>query len=298
MSGYLGRCPLRRRFLQVLTIAFTSQFLQAQQLVFEDDFENGNTNGWILSGPDDMAVEGAWEFGDPIGTTVGVEQAQPESGFLGQRCAFTAQNPAGLASQHDVDGGVVYLVSPVIDVSSFTSVRLDYVRWYYLNELNADDDDFFVVQVRESTASAWVDVEWLDDSARANAWTPASILLDGFIQPTATMQIRFGASDGVLALLGNILEAAVDQVQVFGLQTCQNNEDCGATEFCSLTGQCLPFGNGDPDGDGDIDLEDYYTCLNCIGGSGGICSDCNVAGDELVLPEDLVACAQLMSGPE
>jgi hypothetical protein len=281
----------------LLSTPASIQVAQGEVVLFEDDFEDGNTNGWIVGGADDTAVNGAWVFGDPVGIFYEGEPTQPETGFESLSCAFTAQNMVEQPGAHDVDNGVVYLVSPVLDVSGFSSVRLDYVRWYYLLRLNEDPGDFFVVQARDSGSSAWVDLERLDDSARANFWTANSVLLEGAIGLTSTVQIRFGASDAFPPVLGNVLEAAVDNVRVVGLDGCQDNTECGQNEYCSGVGECLPFGNGDVDLDGDIDIIDYMECLSCIGAAGGPCSPCNVAGNEFVQVEDLAACSQIMSGP-
>jgi hypothetical protein len=96
---------------------------------FEDDFESGNAQGWELYGSGSTAGTGDWEMGDPAGTVSGSDQAQPEDAYEGTGCAFTAQNSS--LGTDDVDGGVVYLVSPVIDLAGATSANLSYMRWFY-----------------------------------------------------------------------------------------------------------------------------------------------------------------------
>ncbi len=289
-NGYSRAC--------VFVVVFVStQMSHGEVVLFEDGFENGNTNGWIIDGPDDTALNGAWEFGDPIGTVQDGAPAQPETAFSGAACAFTEQNLVGQVGHHDVDKGAVYLMSPMLDLSGYSSVRIDYVRWYYVLYLDVDPDDYFVAQVRDSVGSEWVDLERLDDSAPENSWTSRSFLLESLIDLTPTVQIRFGASDGNLLVLGNVIEAAVDDVRIVGLDSCEDNTDCDLEEYCSQSGECLPFGNGDVDLDGDVDMTDYVACLACVGINGSACAPCNVAGDETVQVDDLAACAQILSGP-
>ncbi|GJM25408.1 MAG: hypothetical protein DHS20C16_18230 [Phycisphaerae bacterium] len=271
--------------------------VNAEVVIFEDGFEDGNTNGWIVGGADDTAANGTWEFGDPVGTFLEGEPAQPETGFESTSCAFTAQNTVGNPGFHDVDDGIVYLVSPVLDLSGFSSVRLEYMRWYYILGLNGNTGDYFVVQARDSETSAWVELDYLDDSARENSWMFNSVLLEDAIGLTSTVQVRFGASDGPPVGSGTVLEAAVDKVRVIGLDGCKDNTECDQDEYCSGLGECLPFGDGDVDFDGDVDITDYMDCLSCIGAAGGSCGPCNVVGDEFVQVEDLAACSQIMSGP-
>ena len=283
-------------FLLLLTACLT-QSAFGQVALFEERFENGNTNGWTMGGADDTADQGTWEIGDPVGTFQAGEPAQPESGNESVGCAFTAQNTPGNVGFHDVDKGVVYLVSPVLDLSGYSSVELSYFRWYFLDRLNEDVDDYFVVQARDSVSSPWVELERLDNSARANAWIAQSILLETHIDLTSNVQIRFGASDGTASLLGNIVEAAVDDVLLVAMDACQDNSDCNSEEYCSGTGQCLPFGNGDVDLDGDVDIVDYRDCLPCIGSVSAGCLPCNLVGSDPVEVEDLTAISQIMSGP-
>lgn len=283
--------------LMILFVALLVQNARGESVLFSEDFESGNTNGWILAGPDDTASQGAWFIGNPVGTFIEGEPAQPESGYQSPSCAITAQNSVGNPGSHDVDNGIVYLVSPVFDLSGYSSVRLEYVRWYYMLRLNEDPGDFFAVEVRESPGSGWVEVERLDDSISFNNWTVRSEFLESYIGLTQSVQIRFSAADGVTIGIGNVLEAAVDDVQLVAMDVCEENTDCETNEYCSMSGQCLPFGNGDVDFDGDVDITDYMDCLTCHGVSSEPCQPCNVSGDESVTVEDLAELGQTMSGP-
>ena len=185
-----------------------------------DDFENGNVNGWDQNAPDSEASTGEWTFDDPIGTTSGGLQAQPELAYAGQSCAFTQQNTS--LGGGDVDGGVVYLESPVLDLDGQTSVELRYVRWFFQSEFGNDANDFFSVEASDDGGASWNMLELLGPDERANEWTPVTVMLDSAIDLTANVKIRFGASDGTGS--GEIVEGAVDDVVVVltGLATCDS----------------------------------------------------------------------------
>ncbi|UCC31905.1 MAG: choice-of-anchor J domain-containing protein, partial [Phycisphaerales bacterium] len=178
---------------------------------FADDFESGNAQGWDFYGPDSTASTGDWEIGDPVGTVSGSDQAQPENAYEGTGCVFTAQNSS--LGVNDVDGGVVYLVSPTIDLSGASSTELTYVRWFYNRDLGEDSGDFFVAEVSANDGATWVNLETLNTNQSANTWTPRSFMLEDFITLTGTVRLRFGAADG--SSLGNIIEAAIDNVEVW-----------------------------------------------------------------------------------
>jgi hypothetical protein len=234
--------------------------------VFEDDFESGNAQGWDLYASGSTASTGDWMIGDPVGTVSGSDQAQPEDAYEGTGCVFTAQNSS--LGVDDVDGGVVYLVSPIIDLSGADSAELEYVRWFYNRDTGEDSGDFFVVQVSDDNGINWIDVETLDTSQSANTWTPKTFTLESHITLTSTVRVRFGAADG--PSLGNIIEAALDNVKVWAYGGCEINEDCDDGLFCNGAETC-----------------DSGTCQAgsdpCPGQlcdeSGDVCVDCLVDGD-------------------
>ncbi len=137
-------------------------------VVFEDDFESGNSAGWTLAGPNSSASTGTWTIGDPIGTTMWGQPAQPEYPFAGLGCVYTDENPFGKVGYDDVDDGVIYLVSPTLDLSPFTSVTLSYARWFYNRDTGEDRNDFFQAEVSNDNGVTWITVEELDTHTSAN----------------------------------------------------------------------------------------------------------------------------------
>jgi hypothetical protein len=112
-----------------------------------------------------------------------------------------------------VDGGVVYLVSPVFNLNGVTSAELRYVRWFYNRDTGEDSGDFFTAEVSADNGASWVNLETLGSSQSANSWTERSFALENYISLTATVRVRFGAADG--AARGNIIEAAINLVQIW-----------------------------------------------------------------------------------
>ena len=107
-----------------------------------------------------------------------------------------------------------YMVSPTIDLSGASYADLEFVRWYYNRDIGEDSGDFFVAEASDDNGSTWVNLETLGTSQSANSWTVRTFYLESYINMTATVRLRFGASDG--PSLGNIIEAAIDDVVVYG----------------------------------------------------------------------------------
>ncbi|MGD2110650.1 MAG: M4 family metallopeptidase [Phycisphaerae bacterium] len=249
--------------------------------VFWDDFENGNVNGWNFYAPGSTASTGDWVIGNPTGTSNGGDQAQPEDPFEGAGCAFTAQNTS--LGTDDVDNGVVYLMSPAIDLSGADTADLSFVRWHYNRDLGEDSGDFFVADVSPNDGSSWVNLETLGTNQSANTWTPRSFSLDTVITLTSTVRIRFGAADG--SSTGNIIESAIDNVVITAEEGCDIDDDCDDQNPCTDdvcdAGDCVYTNNTDPCDDGD-DCTINDTCADgaCESGPPMPCDDgeyCNGA---------------------
>jgi hypothetical protein len=165
-------------------------------------------DGWMvnLEGTDN-ATDGFWERVDPVGTT-----AQPENDHTpdpGTICWVTENGlPNDLPGAHDVDGGTTSLYSAIYDLSQADSVQVTYWRWYSF-EMGMNDDDWWVVQVRNNGGD-WVDVENTRDYT--HRWRrididPRALFGDALGQ----IQFRFLATD---AQGLSMVEAAVDDLEI------------------------------------------------------------------------------------
>lgn len=200
---------------------------------FSETFEHSNAQGWELQGEGTTALAGHWVIGDPNGTTVNGMPAQPESAFLGTGCAFTGQNTS--AEVDDVDGGVVALVSPPIDLSTAHHAQLSYARWFFLRDLAPGSDDFFAVDLSNNDGASWFTLELLNQSQPAPTWTPVTWTLEDYIVLTAQVRVRFRVGDGPAG--ANIVEGAVDEVVVTVEGECNDPGDCDDGDPCTLD-QC------------------------------------------------------------
>jgi len=191
--------------------------------LFRDDFEKDL--GWTVGAPGDNATAGIWVRGDPNGTA-----AQPENDASpdGTECFFTGQGPVGGAiGLADVDGGTTTLTSPPIDASGEGVTYLRYARWYSNNTGASPNADSMPVEVSNDNGTTWTLLELVTENA--NAWVVKTWRInDIFPAPSAQFRLRFLARD---LGAGSLVEAAVDEVEVFRLQ-------------------CEPSIVGDLDGDG------------------------------------------------
>ena len=179
--------------------------------LFVDDFQNDL--GWTVGAVDDTATTGIWTRVDPNPTS-----AQPGEGVnpgSGPFCFVTGQGSVGGAlGENDVDGGKTTLFSPVFDLSG-TNATIGYYRWYSNTAGASPNADIFEVEITNDGAT-WVDVETVGPTGpdTSGGWNYHEFDVASLVTPSATVQVRFVASD---LDAGSIVEAAVDQFEVFEL---------------------------------------------------------------------------------
>jgi hypothetical protein len=187
-------------------------------------FETG-LEGWVAVIPP-LSITGEFVVDDPIGTTSGGGQAQPEDAAVGSRCLYTGRNPAGAAGQADVDFGEVVAVSPVLDASGFSSLDLQLSRWFYIRDNGEDAADYYALDVSSNGGGSWVNLETLDQFATGhNQWTVVGFALEDYVALTDRVRLRVRVSDGEGP--GNIIEGAIDEV------TVQSSDACGSSALFS-----------------------------------------------------------------
>jgi hypothetical protein len=173
----------------------------------QDDFEADL--GWQPDLINSTATTGTWTLGDPEGTA-----HQPENDVTenGSQCWFTAPNPGGGDGTDDIDDGVVILLSPLFDLSQLDGAAVSFYRWFSMSESGTDAGDFFAADVSDNGGQDWVNLETLDFTQPAPAWTLRSFRLEDFVQLTDQVQFRFQAADGPAD--GSIVEAAIDEFRI------------------------------------------------------------------------------------
>ena len=220
-----------------------------QTIEFSDDFETDQ--GWIVGAFDDDATTGIWTRVNPNGTS-----AQPSEGYdagaSGPVCFVTGQgSPGGGLGDEDVDGGKTTLISPVIDLAG-DDATVSYWRWYSNDTSASPNADIFEVEVT-SDGSSWTNVETVGPAGEeaSGGWYYHSFVVSDFVAPSATVQVRFIASDEGD---GSLVEAAVDDFEVFRFScvVCQADLGFGSSSATlSFCGPPLSTGNV-----GSLDIED------------------------------------------
>ena len=117
------------------------------------------------------------------------------------------------------------------------------------------------VQISNNNGTNWVQMELVTENA--NAWVSKSFRISDFVTPTATMKVRFVASD---LATGSVVEAGLDDFQVSALS-------------------CIPpFVPADLNQDTLVNGIDMAILLGAWGSSGGdINNDGNTDGTDLTL---------------
>ncbi|PCH91696.1 MAG: hypothetical protein COB85_08830, partial [Bacteroidetes bacterium] len=180
--------------------------------------------GWTVSG---SATVGVWEKGEPVGTTFGSGDANPDFDVTTD-ChdeAYITGNTGGGVGDDDVDNGNTILSSPIFDITQFTEPYVNYYRWFFNDGGSGTPNDVLEVRLYNGITSAIVETV-TEATAGNGTWVQRSIRVSDFIAVSSTMQLTFETSD--LSGSGHIVEAGVDQFEVgdYGLVTSFSNAMC------------------------------------------------------------------------
>ena len=177
-----------------------------------DDAESDR--GWTLGDGDDTATSGLWLRAIPVGSGNGAVQPGEDAtpGSTPGMCFVTGNASEGASiGSNDIDGGKTTLTSPVIDISGMGDPTVAYSRWYSNGAGANPGQDLWKVQIRDSMLGEWTNVEFTN--ADVTPWSRLEIRILDHIAVTTQFQIRFIADD---AVPGSVVEAAVDDVEIYG----------------------------------------------------------------------------------
>lgn len=199
----------------------------------DDDFETDQ--GWTVQN-DPQLLDGAWERGTPVG---GGNRGDPPTDFDSSgQCYLT--NP--LDGNTDVDDGHTRLISPSFDLAD-GDTTISYAVWYRNDTGSDPNEDLFVVAISNDDGANWTPVQTLGPITQPG-WVQNTFLVSDFVTPTASVRLRFEASD---LINPSVVEAGVDAVRI-------------------VHRACIPPLWGDFDGDGDVDSVDYGRLADCWAG--------------------------------
>ncbi len=177
-------------------------------VITDDKFEVATA--WVVGATGDNATTGVWTRVDPIGTAAQPENDHSEPGTM---CFVTGQGTVGGAlGEQDIDGGTTTLTSPSFDGTLAANASVSYWRWYSNDTGASPNADTMPVQISNNNGTSWVALETV--STNSNAWVFKSFRIADVVTPTATMQVRFQASD---LGSGSLVEAGVDDFKVSGV---------------------------------------------------------------------------------
>ncbi len=227
-------------------------------------FDNLEINtGWTAGISGDTATSGTWIRVDPNGT-----QAQPENDYSaapGVNCFITGQGSVGGAlGEADIDGGVTTLMTPAFSLLNVAEAQVSYARWYSNDKGATPNTDSMPVQISNDNGVSWVQLESVTENL--NAWSVKTFRVADFVTPTATMRVRWLASD---LGSGSLVEAGVDDFRVFGIDCTSPANPADLDSDGSVNGLDLAIllsgwasAAGDVNGDGTTDGTDLAVLLS------------------------------------
>lgn len=189
--------------------------------VFVDTFETDL--GWTVQ--NENLSDGAWERGVPAG---GGSRGDPPTDYDGSgRCYLTANR----SGNSDVDGGPTRLTSPTLDLSAPGEYTITYARWFYNDDR---DTDRLVVEISNNNGSTWTTVESV---GHVDGWVRRTINVADYLTPTATVRMRFSATDNPN---NSVTEAALDAFSVQRIDCRAGGVTCD--DISRFKGKCKANG--------------------------------------------------------
>lgn len=165
---------------------------------------------WVATGG---ATTGMWERGEPIGTTNGPSQSNPEEDMpndFGDE-AYITGNAGGGAGTDDVDDGSVRLTSPQFDLTGYIFPAVHFNRWFYNGGGGGNPNDELQVILDNGITTATVDMAQNGDGTES-AWMNRRILVEDYLTPTTTMTFIIETAD---VNPGHLVEGGLDLFYVF-----------------------------------------------------------------------------------
>ena len=198
-----------------------------------ESFESG-TDGFTTSASVGTTA-GFWEIADPNGTFSSGQQMAPDEDASddGTLCYVTQNGAAGAtAGSNDLDSGSVTLLSPVIDLTE-GDAEISVMVWFNCDDASGTpaDADSMLIEVTNN-GSDWVLAHEVDADTNGNGqlegidsnWYPRTFVVSELVEPTATVQVRFVATDNPN---NSITEAGVDEFSINRL-ICEQAPACPA----------------------------------------------------------------------
>jgi hypothetical protein len=174
--------------------------------VYSDNFETAT--GWATNpNGTDTAITGAWERGNPGGTTSSGTK-QVDATTSGSNTLVTGASAGTAAGDFDVDGGASSVRSPAITLPASGTLTLRY-QWYLAHGSNASSADFFRVSIVHNGGTTVLFTQTGAATNRNGAYALGSVNISAYAGQS--VRIVFEAADASTA---SLVEASVDDVAV------------------------------------------------------------------------------------
>ena len=266
----------------VVSSSSVSILIGEPETLINDEFEIQNS--WTIGDDDDDATNGIWERAIPNPTyDDNNEIIQPDSDHTenGEFCFVTnnaVSNDNGEFGYGDVDGGKTTLLSPVYDLSEYSTAAVSYWRWYVNSTAGGANpgNDIWKVDASNDGGSSWYSLEETDENS--NSWTRHQFILNDETLPLSNqMQFRFIAEDiyydGDNGSGGSIIEAAVDDFKILVFDDAISGDanydgELNVLDVVIIVNMILDVEEADLiadiNNDGGINIQDIVLLLNLI----------------------------------
>ncbi len=202
----------------------------ASMETFYDDFETDL--GWTFGG---TATAGDWEKGTPVGDG---SYGDPTDDYNGSGQCYLTGNSAG---DSDVDGGSVWLESPVFYISEGGGGEIFFAAWFNTSIGPNPLQDVMTVSISNNNGADWVLAKTIGPAENASGdWLVHNFMTGDFVSPSNQMKIRFEVADTDGS---SWVEAAIDDVHV-------------------IYYDCPTYTCGDLNDDGNVNILDIVYLIN------------------------------------
>jgi hypothetical protein len=192
--------------------AYWVGFAHNTTTIFEDDFETDQ--GWSGFTQGDNATTGRWTRNIPQATAA--QPGEDHTPGTGLRCWITDHRAGTQVSDFDVDDGKTTLTSPAFNLMGRVSPRIGFWLWYSnLVGIVNPGTNVFSVELSGDDGNSWHGARQmgLSNQETAGGWKYYEVAVEPFVPVSSGVRVRFIAAD----YTGSIVEAAVDDVQVYAL---------------------------------------------------------------------------------
>lgn len=185
-----------------------------ETVLLDDSFETDQ--GWTSGG---TVARGAFVRADPNGVTeasVGPVQPEDDNTPNGTLCWVTENPvipPGGDSHAGDVDRGTTYMQSPAFNGTGAGQLKLRFARWFHRTGVGPLNWSYDLARVSNDNGANWVDAERLESNN--SQWVTRELDLGSLVTPTASMRLRFEATEGMRSPPDPLTELLIDDVRVF-----------------------------------------------------------------------------------